>query len=322
MMTNEESGRMSGELLALAAVRLDGLNLQYARRQTEEMRLLAVRKDGGALEYVRGQTLEICLAAVRQKGRALAYVKEQTPEICLAAVRKDGGALEYVRGQTPEICLAAVRRNGRALQFVPEESRTAELCLEAARRNGGVLRLLAPRGGGLAHFEDNFKAFIQQDGFTLELAYELLAAPLDEARKNRLNAFLAKKTLALWEKEVSKKPSPQEQAAFLFGDFTEEVAARAPSSQETFLKERTPPPILPLSEDEIDAMVEAAFAPRPGVGEESGFLFPLDTARTSFALTAGRVRRRVFALFEGAFSMIAARLRRALRKPAGHDYAG
>lgn len=49
--------------------------------------LAAVRVNGMLLQYLRGQTPEICLAAVQQNGRALQYVKDQTPEICTAAVQ-------------------------------------------------------------------------------------------------------------------------------------------------------------------------------------------------------------------------------------------
>jgi hypothetical protein len=63
--------------------------------------------------------------------------------------------------------LTAVRRDERALEYMRVQ--TPEICLAAVRQKGLT--------------EDNFKAFIQHD--------ELLAAPLDEARKNRLNAFLA-----------------------------------------------------------------------------------------------------------------------------------
>jgi hypothetical protein len=165
------------------------------------------------------------------------------------------------------------------------------------------------RGADLAHFEDNFKAFIQQDGFTLELAYKLLAAPLDETQKNRLNAFLAKKTLALWEKEAwrtsemdAASPVPDESPDALFGDFMEK----------TPVEERTPPPpggdklkILSLDEDELDAVVEAVFNAMPPLSPFCGApdpLFPLDAPRTSFARTVRRVCRRVFAFFENKMS--------------------
>jgi hypothetical protein len=186
----------------------------------------------------------------------------------------------------------------------------ARLALDAARQDG--------RGFGSAHFEDDFKAFIRRDGFTLEIAYETLAAPLDETQKKRLNAFLARKTLALWEKEARRTMemdaasavpdesveaqlnalfgAPDESLAALFGDFMEK----------TPIEKRTPPPgdklkILSLDEDEIDAVVEAVFNATPPLSAFCGApdpLFPLDAPRTSFARTVKRVCRRVFAFFE------------------------
>jgi hypothetical protein len=53
-----------------------------------ETDLAAVKKDGHNLEYVKKQTPEICLEAVKQDGFTLKYVKDQTSEICLEAVKK------------------------------------------------------------------------------------------------------------------------------------------------------------------------------------------------------------------------------------------
>jgi hypothetical protein len=78
----------------------------------------AVKRDGLAIQYVRKQTPAICLAAVRQYGGALPYVRKQTEAICLAAVRECGQALRFVRNQTPAICLAAVKEDREALRYV------------------------------------------------------------------------------------------------------------------------------------------------------------------------------------------------------------
>jgi hypothetical protein len=51
--------------------------------QTEEICLAAVKQNGLALEYVHDQTEEICLAAINQIPYASRYKKNQT--ICIIA---------------------------------------------------------------------------------------------------------------------------------------------------------------------------------------------------------------------------------------------
>ena len=61
--------------------------------------MAAIKKNGLALEYVEDQTPEICMAAVQQDGEALQYVKDQTPELCMAAVQQNGDARMYIKIQ-------------------------------------------------------------------------------------------------------------------------------------------------------------------------------------------------------------------------------
>ena len=90
-------------------VKQDGFYLKrILKNQTREICLAAVRRNGMALQFVKEQTEEICLEAVKQKGSALKYVKNQTPEICLEAVKSNGRALEYTEEQTEELMLISL----------------------------------------------------------------------------------------------------------------------------------------------------------------------------------------------------------------------
>jgi hypothetical protein len=92
----------------------------------KEICLAAVKQNGLALQFVKEQTEELCLAAVKQNGLALQFVKEQTEELCLAEVKQNGLALQFVKEQTEEICLAAVKQNGWALGFVKDQTKIAK----------------------------------------------------------------------------------------------------------------------------------------------------------------------------------------------------
>jgi hypothetical protein len=77
-MGEAEDGRVAEEDLSLAAVRANGLALQYVREQTHEICMAAVAADGLALRYVKEQTTPICMAAVKQNGLALKHVKRMS----------------------------------------------------------------------------------------------------------------------------------------------------------------------------------------------------------------------------------------------------
>jgi len=159
------------EVICLAAVKQDGLALEYIDKDT----LKYVAKD--TANYV-----DICLAAVKQNGNALKlvdrdmleYVAKNTEvyrDICFAAVKQDGLALEYVDKDTAnyaEICLATVTQNGRALRYVDRDTvkdKYAAICLAAVKQNGCVLE-------DISNEVENYAAIcfeaVKQDGLALK----------------------------------------------------------------------------------------------------------------------------------------------------------
>ena len=54
--------------------KVNGNERDIINYDTKEKALAAVKKDGLALQYVKEQTPEICLTAVQQNGHALEYV--------------------------------------------------------------------------------------------------------------------------------------------------------------------------------------------------------------------------------------------------------
>ncbi|MDR1984220.1 MAG: DUF4116 domain-containing protein [Prevotellaceae bacterium] len=150
--------------ICMEAVKQNGWALKYVKEQTPEMCMEAVKESGFALDYVKEQTPEICMEAVKQNGLALHYVKEQTPEIDMAAVKESGFALDYVKEQTPEICMEAVKQNGWALKYVKEQ--TPEMCMEAVKENGLALKHVKERTPEIC------MEAVKQDGLALEFVKE------------------------------------------------------------------------------------------------------------------------------------------------------
>jgi hypothetical protein len=105
--------RWNDAKFCMDSIEKNGLNLQHipVPLRTPELCLAAVRQNGLALEFVRNQTPRICLEAVQQYGLSLYFVREQTEEICMAAVLKDPNSIKWVSKKTPEICKAAVSRD-------------------------------------------------------------------------------------------------------------------------------------------------------------------------------------------------------------------
>jgi hypothetical protein len=113
------------------AVRQDGLALRYLPRffflsgSFRHIMLAAVRQDGMALEFLSTMDPEIALAAVRQNGLALEHVSfdlKRDYEIVKAAVTQNGLALRLVHSalkDDPDIALAAVHQNGLAIELTP-----------------------------------------------------------------------------------------------------------------------------------------------------------------------------------------------------------
>jgi hypothetical protein len=48
--------------------------------------MAAIKQNGMALDFVNDQTPELCLNAVEQNGFALLHVKKKTPELCFIAL--------------------------------------------------------------------------------------------------------------------------------------------------------------------------------------------------------------------------------------------
>lgn len=106
----------------LEAVKFDGKNIRYVKRQTPGLCMEAVKQDGWALEYVQEQTYEICRAAINNHGRSIMFVKQQTHELCSEAVKNDAYALAFVTNQTHDICLIAINNHPWALECVRDLS--------------------------------------------------------------------------------------------------------------------------------------------------------------------------------------------------------
>jgi len=88
--------------LNLQALNFDGTLIQYME-QTAEFCLAAVKQNGLAIEFIQNQTKEVCEAAINQNPLALQFIENQTNEICMIAVKKNPLALKYVEIMTREI---------------------------------------------------------------------------------------------------------------------------------------------------------------------------------------------------------------------------
>lgn len=63
--------------IEIKALTINGLSLQYIKRQNETKCLIAVRQNGLALQYVKHQTKNICDNAIKQNKEATIYIKSK-----------------------------------------------------------------------------------------------------------------------------------------------------------------------------------------------------------------------------------------------------
>ena len=144
----------NSEEVCVKHVESDGRILKFVPQEcrTDAVCIAAVRQNGLAIEYVPKVTADICMAAVRQNGLSLAYIPivQRTLDICLEAIRENGLALEHVpeKLKTTELCLEAVKHDlleiDSCMKSVPESIQTEEFCLAAIKVNIKAIKYISP----------------------------------------------------------------------------------------------------------------------------------------------------------------------------------
>jgi len=110
------------EKIKLAAVELDGENIQYIDNPSMTIQLSAVQKNGNAIQYIKDPSAEVQLAAVRQNGNAIRYIKNPSAEVQLAAVTEIGTSIEYIEHPSITIQKAAVLDHPDSINFIEKPS--------------------------------------------------------------------------------------------------------------------------------------------------------------------------------------------------------
>lgn len=106
------------EALCEAAVKNDGMALQFVANQTDRICRRAVMNCGYALQYVKHQSREITAQAVAQNPLSIIFADNPTPGICMNAISKQNELIGFIRNQTPEMCQFAMLFNGMNLEYV------------------------------------------------------------------------------------------------------------------------------------------------------------------------------------------------------------
>lgn len=146
------------ELLQDSAVRkrvlksLDGL--KYLKNPTEEEIALAISLNGLNLQYAPKQTFELALQAIRQNPFAIRYVSLDE------GVNADRASSEVHTKKYYQLAKLAVKLNGLALQFVRQSFYTDELLLEAVTSDGGAIKFIKDPPDQLKKLADLTRLFI------------------------------------------------------------------------------------------------------------------------------------------------------------------
>jgi hypothetical protein len=140
---------------SLAAVKQNGLALQYVLKQTPEICLTAVKQNGLAVQYVNKLNSEICKSAVKQNREAFQYVVENillynynyfldeikhTKNVCLIAVRFFPNVLKHLKSQSIDICKEAIKNDPDSFEHV--RNKNFKICKYALSIDGMLLDII------------------------------------------------------------------------------------------------------------------------------------------------------------------------------------
>ena len=205
----------------LAAVKLNGLQLQFASDQLKSKRevvLVAVENNGWALQYAAVEfrkDFTVVLAAVRQKGTALKYSifgsewniqQNIEPRSSLVATRPLG---------EKQVVLAAVRQDGYALEYAALHNDCQLVVFEAVKSNVNDVGRDPERRGAALMFADarlqRDKDFVlaavsvEKNGFLLRYAADTLRFDPKfvslAVKKNGMAIRIVHRNMALFEYE-------------------------------------------------------------------------------------------------------------------------
>jgi hypothetical protein len=119
--------KYSLEELQIAAVKQNGLSIQFIKNPSESIQLAAVKQNGLSIQFIKNPSESIQLAAVKQNVYAIQYIENPSESVQLAAVKKYGYAIAHIKNPSESVQLAAVKQNGYAIAHIKNPSESVQL---------------------------------------------------------------------------------------------------------------------------------------------------------------------------------------------------
>lgn len=107
--------------------------LEELNPNSEEVQLAAVKQNGLAIDYIDNPSEEVQLAAVKQYGHAVECIDNPSEAVQLAAIKQGGTALVYIDNPSEAVQLAAVKHNGYAIGDIDNLSEKVKKLVDSVR---------------------------------------------------------------------------------------------------------------------------------------------------------------------------------------------
>jgi len=148
------------ESMQKAAVKQNGLAIQYIKNPSESIQMASVQQNGWAIQFIKNPSESIQMAAVQQNEWAIQFIKNPSESIQMASVQQDGDAIQYIKNPSESMQKAAVRKNGRAIQFIKNPSESIQMA--AVQQNGWAIDYIKNPSEAIQ------LAAVQQNGWAIE----------------------------------------------------------------------------------------------------------------------------------------------------------
>ena len=115
---NKIKFNVSNEEECLAAVEIDGSNIENIPNPSEAVQLKAVNQEIWNVKYIMYPTEKVQLVAIGVSGIGIGFIKKPSEMVQLKAVSIDGDVLGQIAHPTERVIIEAIRQDKRAIQYV------------------------------------------------------------------------------------------------------------------------------------------------------------------------------------------------------------
>ncbi len=128
------------EAIQMAAVKQDGMAIEYIDNPSEAVQMAAVQQNGYAIQYIKNPSEAVQMAAVKQYGNAIQYIDNPSEAVQMVAVKKNRNAIQFIDNPSEAVQMVAVKQNGRAIRYIKNPSEAIQIA--AVKQYGNAIQFI------------------------------------------------------------------------------------------------------------------------------------------------------------------------------------